>query len=75
MQVTTAALFLVAMALIFSVPCLIWRLGRTEYYAPLVFSADHRGVLVGPGALGAAFPEYYGFVLKPEVIATLNGDA
>lgn len=36
MQVTTAALFLVAMALIFSVPCLIWRLGHTEYYAPLV---------------------------------------
>ncbi len=24
------------MALIFSVPCRIWRLGRTEYYAPLV---------------------------------------
>jgi hypothetical protein len=31
-----SAVFLVAMGIIFTVPYLIWRLARTEYYAPLV---------------------------------------
>ena len=75
MHITTTELFLVAMALIFSVPFLIWRLGRTEYYAPLVVVQIITGILLGPGVLGAAFPEYYGFVFKPEVIAALNGVA
>ena len=35
-SITTAELFLIAMILVFAVPCLIWRLGRTEYWAPLV---------------------------------------
>jgi len=30
-SITTAELFLIAMILVFAVPCLIWRLGRTEY--------------------------------------------
>jgi Kef-type K+ transport system membrane component KefB len=75
MHVTITELFLVAMVLIFSVPFLIWRLGRTEYYAPLVVVQIITGILLGPGVLGAAFPEYYGFVFKPEVIAALNGVA
>ena len=32
----TAEIFLIAMTIIFSVPYLIWRLGRTDYFAPLV---------------------------------------
>jgi len=31
--VTTTELFLVAMAIIFAVPYLIWRLARTDYFA------------------------------------------
>lgn len=34
--ISTTERFLIAMALIFSVPYLIWRVGRTDYFAPLV---------------------------------------
>jgi hypothetical protein len=33
---TLTELYLVAMCAIFSVPYLVWRLGRMDYYAPLV---------------------------------------
>ena len=33
---STTEIFLIAMLIIFTVPYLIWRLGRTEYFAPLV---------------------------------------
>ena len=74
-NVTVTEVFLVAMILIFAVPYLIWRVGRTEYYAPLVVVQIICGILLGPGVLGAAFPEYYSFVFRPEIIAALNGVA
>ena len=33
------------------------------------------GILLGPGVLGAVFPDYYAFVFKPDVIIALNGVA
>ena len=33
------------------------------------------GILLGPGVLGAAFPEYYHFVFTPAVVQSLNGIA
>lgn len=72
---TTTELFLVAMAIIFSVPYLIWRLGRTDYFAPLVVVQIITGVLLGPGVLGAVFPDYYAFVFTRDVIQSLNGVA
>jgi Kef-type K+ transport system membrane component KefB len=74
-NVTVTEVFLIAMILIFAVPYLIWRLGRTEYYAPLVVVQIICGILLGPGVMGAAFPEYYSFVFRPEVITALNGVA
>jgi Kef-type K+ transport system membrane component KefB len=74
-NVTVTEVFLIAMILIFAVPYLIWRLGRTEYYAPLVVVQIICGILLGPGILGAAFPDYYSFVFRPEVITALNGVA
>jgi Kef-type K+ transport system membrane component KefB len=71
----TTEVFLIAMLLIFSVPYLIWRLGRTEYYAPLVVVQIITGILLGPGVLGAAFPDYYKFVFSTTVIQSLNGIA
>lgn len=68
-------LFLVAMTIIFTVPWLIWRLGRTEYYAPLVVVQIITGILLGPGVLGRAYPDYYSFVFTPAVIQSLNGIA
>ena len=54
--VTTTELFLVAMAVIFAVPWLVWRLARTDYWAPLVVVQIVAGILLGPGVLGKAFP-------------------
>jgi len=71
----TTEIFLIAMLLIFAVPWLIWRLGRTEYYAPLVVVQILTGILLGPGVLGQAFPDYYSFVFTPPVIQSLNGIA
>jgi Kef-type K+ transport system membrane component KefB len=71
----TTEIFLIAMLIIFTVPYLIWRLGRTDYYAPLVVVQIITGILLGPGVLGAAFPQYYQFVFNPQVIQSLNGIA
>ena len=73
--ITTTELFLVAMAIIFSVPYLLWRLGKTEYFAPLVVVQIVTGVLLGPGVLGHAFPEYYQTIFTKDVITALNGVA
>ncbi|WP_374088014.1 cation:proton antiporter [Methylomicrobium lacus] len=68
-------IFLIAMTLIFTIPYLIWRIGKTEYYAPLVVVQIITGILLGPGVLGTVFPNYYGFVFTPSVIQLLNGIA
>jgi Kef-type K+ transport system membrane component KefB len=73
--ITTTEIFLIAMAIIFAVPYLIWRIGRTEYFAPLVVVQIITGILLGPGVLGAAFPDYYGFVFNKDVVNALNGVA
>ena len=72
---TTTEVFLIAMVIIFTVPYLFWRLGRTDYWAPLVVVQIVGGILLGPGVLGAAFPEYYHFVFTPAVVQSLNGIA
>jgi len=71
----TTEIFLIAMAIIFTVPYLIWRLGRTDYYAPLVVVQIVTGILLGPGILGHVFPDYYRFVFTPPVVQSLNGIA
>ncbi len=68
-------IYLVALLIIFTVPYLVWRLGRTEYFAPLVVVQIVAGILLGPGVLGAAFPDYYQFVFTPPVVQSLNGIA
>ena len=72
---TPSEIFLVAMLIVFSVPYLIWRLGRTEYFAPLVVVQILTGIALGPGVLGAAFPEYHRFVFSPPVTQALSGVA
>ncbi|MBO9686394.1 cation:proton antiporter [Roseateles chitosanitabidus] len=72
---STTEIFLIAMAIVFTVPYLVWRLGGTDYFAPLVVVQIITGILLGPGVLGRAFPEYYGFVFNPAVVQSLNGVA
>lgn len=72
---STAELFLIAMAVIFTVPWLIWRLFKTDYYAPLVVVQIITGILLGPGMLGKLYPDYYQFIFTPAVTESLNGIA
>ncbi len=72
---TTTEIFLIAMVIIFTVPYLIWRFGKTDYYAPLVVVQIVTGILLGPGILGAAFPAYYNFVFNPDVLQSISGIA
>jgi Kef-type K+ transport system membrane component KefB len=72
---STTEIFLLAMLLVFSVPYLVWRLGRTDYVAPLVIVQIIAGILLGPGVMGAVFPEYHKFVFNPDVVKTLSGVA
>lgn len=69
----TTEIFLIAILIIFTGPYLLWRLGRTDHYAPLVVVQIIGGILLGPGVLGAAFPDYYSFVFNPQVVTALNG--
>jgi len=72
---TTTEIFLIAMLMIFAVPYLVWRLGGTDYWAPLVVVQIITGIVLGPGVLGAAYPDYYQFVFSAPVIQSLNGIA
>jgi Kef-type K+ transport system membrane component KefB len=72
---STSEIFLIAMVLIFLIPYVTWRVGRTEYYAPLVVVQIITGILLGPGILGALYPHYYAFVFNPAVVQALNGIA
>lgn len=71
----TAEIYLIAMGIVFTLPYLIWRLGRTELVAPLVVVQIITGILLGPGVLGAFFPAYYQFVFNPSVVQSLTGVA
>jgi Kef-type K+ transport system membrane component KefB len=68
-------LFLLALILVFALPYLVWRLGRTDHWAPLVVVQIVAGILLGPGILGAVFPGYYTAIFTPQVIGALNGVA
>ncbi|MFM7783984.1 MAG: cation:proton antiporter, partial [Gammaproteobacteria bacterium] len=61
------------MIVILAVPYALWRLARTDYYAPLVVVQIVTGIVLGPGVLGAVFPEAYHFVFTPPVVQSLSG--
>jgi Kef-type K+ transport system membrane component KefB len=70
---SNSEIYLLAMLLIFSVPYLIWRLLRTDYFAPLVIVQIIMGIVLGPSILGAALPAYHQFVFNPAVVQSING--
>ncbi|HMA08357.1 MAG TPA: cation:proton antiporter [Ramlibacter sp.] len=72
---STTEVFLIAMGIIFTVPYLLWRLCKTDYFAPLVVVQIIAGILLGPGILGRLYPEYYAFVFSAPVVQSLNGIA
>jgi Kef-type K+ transport system membrane component KefB len=68
-------LFLIAMIGIFTVPYIIWRGGRTEYFAPLVVVQIISGILLGPGVFGYFFPEVFQTIFDKPVMQALSGVA
>ena len=72
---TVSELYLLALLIIFTVPFLVWRFGRTDHVAPLVVVQIVTGILLGPGVLGAWLPEYYQFIFTPPVVQSLNAVA
>jgi Kef-type K+ transport system membrane component KefB len=66
---------LLALVIVLAVPWLIWRLGRTDRWAPLVVVQILTGIALGPGLLGAAFPQVYQNIFTPEVTLMLGGIA
>lgn len=71
----TTEMFILALAVIFAVPYLVWRVGRTDHWAPLVVVQIICGILLGPGVLGAFLPQLYARIFAPEVIGALDGIA
>ena len=71
----TSSYLLLALAVVLAVPWLIWRLGRTERYAPLVVVQILTGILLGPGILGAALPDLHARIFSEAVILSLGGIA
>jgi Kef-type K+ transport system membrane component KefB len=65
--------FLVALLIVFSLPYLVWRLGRTDPFAPLVVVQILTGIVLGPGVLGAAWPDLHRFVFNASVTQALSG--
>lgn len=72
-SLSTSETFLLAMAIIYTIPWLVWRLVRAETVAPLVVVQVVGGILLGPGVLGAVFPGYYAAIFRPDVVTALNG--
>ena len=70
---SSTEIFLVAMAIIFTTPYLIWRAGKTDYFAPLVVVQIITDILLGPGVLPKVFPAYCAFVFTQPVVQALNG--
>jgi Kef-type K+ transport system membrane component KefB len=71
----TTEIFLIALTIILAAPYLVWRLLRTEHWAPLVVVQIISGILLGPGVLGHLAPEFHAFVFNPQVMTALNGVA
>ncbi len=69
----TTEAFLAAMLVVFVLPFLLWRLGRTERWAPLVVVQIVTGILLGPGVLGVWAPAVHGALFPPQVIQLLGG--
>jgi Kef-type K+ transport system membrane component KefB len=67
--------YLLVLLAIFALPWLVWRLARTDDFAPLPVVQIVAGILLGPGIAGAIFPEAHDALFQPTVIANLNGIA
>ncbi len=74
-SLTPSSALLLVMLVIFTVPYLVWRLARTDYFAPLVIVQIVVGILLGPAVVGSLVPEWYGSLFTSPVLQSLSGVA
>jgi Kef-type K+ transport system membrane component KefB len=74
-SIPAGEMFTLALVVIFAVPYLVWRVGRTDHWAPLVVVQIVCGIILGPGVLGSFSPLLYSSIFSPEVITALDGIA
>lgn len=74
-SIPAGEMFTLALVVIFALPYLVWRIGRTDHWAPLVVVQIICGIILGPGVLGSFFPQLYSSIFAPEVIGALEGIA
>lgn len=72
---TVVELYLTALAIVFFVPWMVWRLLKIDSWVPLVVVQIISGVLLGPGILGHFAPSVYSGIFTTPVITALNGVA
>lgn len=60
---------------IFVIPYAVWRIARTDKYAPLVVVQIVMGVVFGPGIFGHYFPGVYGDIFSSETVRMMSGVA
>lgn len=60
---------------IFVIPYAVWRIARTDKYAPLVVVQIVMGVVFGPGIFGHYFPDVYGDIFSSETVRMMSGVA
>ena len=72
---STAETFLLALVVILGLPYAVWRLGRTDYWAPLVVVQILTGIVLGPGVLGRWWPTLHAELFTPPVVQSLAGVA
>jgi hypothetical protein len=66
LQDSTSEIFLMAPTITLAEPCAVWRLLRTDTYAPLVVVQIVGGIVLGPSVLGPS-------VLGPSVLGGVSG--
>jgi Kef-type K+ transport system membrane component KefB len=72
---TTTENFLASLAIIYTVPWLVWRLCHMDSYAPLAIVQIVGGIVLGPGILGHFAPALHAEIFSSPVIQLLNGIA
>jgi Kef-type K+ transport system membrane component KefB len=75
LTLTPSELLLLALLIIFALPYALWRIFRTDYFAPLVVVQIGLGVLLGPGVMGQFFPQLYQTIFTANTITGLNAMA
>lgn len=60
---------------IFVIPYAVWRIAKTDKYAPLVVVQIVTGIVFGPGIFGHYFPDAYTNIFSAETVRMMSGAA